>query len=348
MSHFVRLSLRFRWLLLVVLSCSLGISALPGGVVLATDRPKHPTYHLVGSLALSSSCFDMMMFAHQDLYLADAMNNQVDVFDLRSMTTEDAIGQQDFTGSAGCLHFDFAHMGPSGVFIDAQQRLWTSNGNSTIRIFSPEGHLLSSIDTGGQDRVDALVPAPQPQAVLAINSDEPVPFVSLIDLHHTFHILDRLPVPGADGAVWDSTHQQFLVAEPNDVAVLHITHHRLQQTALWPLPSCQGTGMTLGAEHQVLIGCGNGGARLVNTATGMTEARIASPAVDLVSYSARSQQYALATFTGPATTGVLMLIDQTGKVQQQISTAPLSHAVFQVQDWLIIPERGRGLMLYRC
>lgn len=97
----------------------------------------------------------------------------------------------------------------------------------------------------------------------------------------------------------------------------------------------------------MLVGCSNGGAMLVNTATGTIEAHIASSAVDLVSYSPTSGEYALATFTGPTTGGAILLVDQTGKVSQQIPTTPLSHAVFQIHSWLVVPERGKGVMLYR-
>lgn len=345
--------MRSKWIhtffrvLFLTLAFGVGISATLGGTAFARVDPPPPAYQFAGQLPLASSCFDMMAFAHHQLYLADATNRQIDVFDLASAAKEHAIGTREFTGEAGCLHFDFSQMGPSGLLIDPEQRLWATDGHSTILIFNRRGQRLATINTEGQDRVDALALDPQQQVVLAVNADDPQPFVSLIDLHH-LHTLERVSVPGADEAVWDGVHQRFLLAEPNALAVFQVTHNHLHQRANWPLSGCQAAGIALGGKQQALVGCSNGGAMLINTSTGAIEARIASSAVDLVSYSPTPGEYALATFTGTSTEGAILLVDQTGKVRQQLSTAPLSHAVFQIHSWLVVPERGKGLMLYRC
>ncbi|MEO7019372.1 MAG: hypothetical protein ABI234_04405, partial [Ktedonobacteraceae bacterium] len=147
-------------------------------------------YQLVAHMPLTSSCFDTLTTSSQDrdIYLADASNRQVDVLDLFSMTMERPIGTHQFAGEGGCRQFEFSHMGPSGLLFDTEQRLWVSDGDSTIKLFSRQGHVLAKIATGGQDRVDSLAFARSKDVVLAVNADDPRAFVSLIDTH-TLRIL---------------------------------------------------------------------------------------------------------------------------------------------------------------
>ncbi len=337
------------FLSLLILGSAAIVPAKAQAAIVAAHHVQMRHYQPVARLPLSSSCFDTMTSQGDDLYLADASNRQVDVLDFSSMTMKHPIGTNEFSGEAGCHQFDFSHMGPNNLLLDAEQRLWASDGNSTIKVFSRQGHVLAKIATGGQARVDSLAFARNKGVILAVNADDPYAFVSLIDVH-SLHILSTVATPGAGQAVWDGTHQRFLLAETNGstsgLAVFEVAHQSLQQTHFWPLPlSCQPAGVVLGAPEQVLVGCSNGGAFIISAKNGAIQAQIHSSAIDLVSYSAG--RYALATYTGPTTPGAVLLVDSVGTIVQRIVTAPLSHAVFQTGSYLVVPETGVGLLVYR-
>lgn len=306
---------------------------------------------------LGSWCFDAWTQTTSYAYLADANNAQIDVVNLRTMQLERPIGTGLLTGPANCTSLDFTQMGPSGLVIDRHQHLWASNGASSVFVFDlrKQGHLLTTLHTGGHARTDGIAYDPTNDVVLVANPDEAHPFISLIDAKD-FRVLAVLPVASAEAPVWDAAYQRFLLSMPGTatgtgggIAVLPITfpfHLRISQ--FLPVPACAPAGLTLGPQGQALVGCHLGGARLVQTRSGKILSVVDSASVDLVSFAAG--RYALATITGPSTPGEVDVLDERGDVLQRIATAPLSHSVLLLHTFgrtqLLIPEKGKGIVVY--
>lgn len=195
---------RSRRLLVIVLFTllSVGFASLPVSAQSAVVDPYRLLTTIRGADVPPSSPFWAFDQGWVDpgthrYYLADVTNRRVDIIDTRANRLMMAIG--GFTSVSGSVG-DVRSLGPSGIIGDQAGHLFAGDGKSTLKMIDLASHHISAISTGGQGGVDALAFDPVRHLVLATNSADMPPFVSVIDTQ-TRRLLGRLVLPFATGGV---------------------------------------------------------------------------------------------------------------------------------------------------
>lgn len=294
---------------------------------------------------------------HHRYYLADAANRRIDIIDTQTNRLITTIG--GFTGVAGPLG-DVRHLGPSGVVGDQDGHLFAGDGNSTLHIIDLASSQVWAVSTGGAGRVDTLAYDPVRQVVLATNSTDVPPFVSLIDTRAR-RLLGKLTLPFATAGVEQPVYEdgRFLLAVPQtrqhrqgEIVVIGVD--RTGQPHLeerHPLAiACQPNGLAMGWPHQVLLGCAVGHPLMLDTASWRIRAVI-GPIVgetDEVWYNPTDHRFFTATAVGTAYPVVGVIDAQTDQWLTSIPTAPFAHsvAVDPVSRHVFVPMAQRGIGVF--
>jgi hypothetical protein len=213
-------------------------------------------------------------------YLADRSNAALDVIDI---ATEKLFGQiggtaVGFTGDTG----NTATSGPDGVTA-AYPCIFAGNGNSTLLSFNGNVNftaVVSTLNTGGQFRVDEMAVDPADGLVLAANNAEtraPGPFSTLVTYNKTtcalinpirtnFNVLPggHTATNGIEQPVWEPITKRFYVSLPEidgpgdgtgiTGAVAQITTSGIIEK-IYPINFCQPAGLTVGPNGNLLVGC---------------------------------------------------------------------------------------------
>jgi len=212
--------------------------------------------------------------------LADRTNKVVNVIDT---TTNTVLVQVAATPAFAGATPSNDNAGPDGVITVNHREIWAGDGPSQIKVidlFSQKTtHVIS---TGGANRADELCFDPRDQLVLIANEAEsPFPFVSVVSTVN-YSVLQRITMDGTKGTPaatngieqcqWDRRTGKFYVnipevngpgndTQPGAVVVLGPQPDgtlTVENVLSVPLANCAGPqGMTIGPDHQILLGCNN-------------------------------------------------------------------------------------------
>lgn len=307
-----------------------------------------------GSWVFETSWVDGV--AHR-YYLADATNRRIDVIDTRTNQLMTTIG--GFTGVIGSLS-DVGHLGPSGIVGDQDRHLFAGDGNSTLKIIDLPSHQVRVVATGGKGRVDALAYDPIRHLVLATNSVESPPFVSIIDTRAQ-RLLGRLTLPFATAGVEQPVYEngRFLLAVPQtrqhlqgEIVVITVDRagrpHLAERHPI-ALP-CQPNGLAAGRAHQLLLGCAVGHPLIMDTTTWKIRAVInpITGETDEVWYNPTDQRFFTATAVGTAHPVVGVIDARTNGWLTSIPTVLFAHsvAVDPASRHVFVPMARRGISVF--
>jgi DNA-binding beta-propeller fold protein YncE len=290
-------------------------------------------------------------------YLADATNRRVDVVDTRTNQLIMTIG--GFTGVSGLVG-DSRRIGPAGLAGDQHGHLFVGDGNSTLKIIDLASHHIQTVSTGGQGRVNALAYDPDRHLVLATNSADVPPFVSVIDTQ-AHQLLGRLVLPFATAGVEQPVFEQgtFLLAIPQtrqhpqgEIAVMRVDHAGrpyLAERHPIPLP-CRPNGLAMGQRHQLLLGCAVGHPLVMDITSWRIRAVMSSITgeTDEVWYNPTDQRFFTATAVRTAHPIVAVIDARTDHWLTSIPTVPSAHsvAVDPVSRHVFVPMAGRGIGVF--
>lgn len=289
--------------------------------------------------------------ATQRYYLADASNARVDIFDARTNAFIGGIG--GFTG----FHGSRETQGPAGLLTDDLYQLWVGDGDSTVKVIDLFSHaIVARISTGGTKRSDEMAYDPQEQVLLVTNGSDNPPFVSFISV--TAHkLVGRIffaqATQGLEAPAWDAVTHKFYLAVPathstpgGEIAV--IDPLSMQVVANYPLSHCTPSGLALGPNQNLLLGC-SGHPLILDVATGRVVATIAQVnGCDEVWYNAGDQRYYLAAFTNASGPVLAIVNAETGSWITNIRTATKAHSVAAdaANNHVFIPLDGQGIGVY--
>jgi DNA-binding beta-propeller fold protein YncE len=288
-------------------------------------------------------------------FLAEAGNASVDVFDAENDLFLGRIG--GFHGSAAqndpCGRID--GMGPSGVMVTPNNKLWVTDAHGTVRVFDlinaqPPFNLtpIATISTGAQCRADELAFDPKDHLVIVANPAETPPFATLVSSNPPYNVVGKIAFPGAGGleqSLWDSELHggRFLVNVPgtgNSGMVAVINPKMMEVETTYTTPSCAGSGLALGPFQHLLVGCGGGQPLLILNALNGTILNTITqiPGADEVWYNSGDGRFYAASNTAP--TAVLGVIDaETNTFLQVVPSGPGAHSVsaFRETNHVFVP-----------
>jgi hypothetical protein len=328
--------------------------------------PAHADEHmvLVDTIAVPGGlgAFDISFVdARRGLYvLADRTNGAVDFFNARDATYIGRVGgfvgvYTDPTTKAVVN----GRSGPDGVVIAGDQ-VWAGDGDSTVKVIDiATFQVVDTVETGGKFRCDEMAwDSADDLLAVANNADSP-PFVTMIDTD-TKRVVGRIVFDGTKGTPdatttgieqpqWSPQTGMFYVSVPQITpsdntqgGIAVIDPSSLSVTATYPVTDCTPAGLTIGPNHQALIGCSASFGKnpdvltqsiVMNIKTGLVVAKF--PQVggsDEVWFDSGSQHYYLAARNNTDKTGtitpVLGTIDaRTNVFDGNVSTSTSAHSV---------------------
>lgn len=194
-------------------------------------------------------------------YLADKDNKAVVVFDTKTDKYVARIG-----GFVGMTR-DGNAAGPNGiVIVRGGAELWVSDGDSTIKVVDLKANAITAtIATGGKLRANAMAFDPSRKVMIVANSNEEVPFFSLISAEPGNKILAILPVPQSaenlERSAWHAPSGTFYTAIP--VSNADKSKGLLAQTdpksgtilKLHELERCYPHSLSIVSDTTIFLGC---------------------------------------------------------------------------------------------
>jgi hypothetical protein len=227
-------------------------------------------------------------------YFADRSNASVDII---NGATFKVVGQAGGTLPGGGQVFSGqlasnSISGPDGVVVvnnGTTATLYAGNGNSTLRSFNvtnPATPILGgSVSTNGQFRLDEMAYSPLGQTILAANNAETNPYASLISVTSPLApalVTSPIAVPnqiaggGLEQPVWDPQTGTWFVSVPNLTSLSDaggVQEYSLTGTPLrqfnftsMGVGACAPSGLGLGANGNLMVGCSNAGPVVLNPA----------------------------------------------------------------------------------
>jgi DNA-binding beta-propeller fold protein YncE len=194
-------------------------------------------------------------------YLADKDNKAVVVFDTKTDKYVTRIG--GFVGMTRSGNTS----GPNGLAV-VNGELWVSDGDSTVKVIDLQsGKIAATIHTGGTSRANAMAFDPKNQVVIVANSNDEVPFFSLIsvDSKQQHKIVAKLPVPQSaenlERSAWHAPSSTFYTAIP--VSSADKSKGLLAQTdpksgsiiKLHELERCHPHSLSIVSDTTIFLGC---------------------------------------------------------------------------------------------
>ena len=207
--------------------------------------------------------------ASQRFYLADRTNKAVDVIDTRSNTYVKQIQKGLFKGFTGKNDTS----GPDGVVVSGHW-LFVTDAPSTVWSIDLRTDTVADVvktDPASLNRTDELAYDPEHGVILAVNNADSPPFATLIRVNKqtgkfilpTQRVTFGFATNGAEQPIWNPHTGTFFVSIPEvngpgdgsgpDGAVAEVTLSG--NVSLLPVDHCQPAGLTLGPDHQMLLGC---------------------------------------------------------------------------------------------
>jgi hypothetical protein len=222
-----------------------------------------------------------------ELYvLADRTNASVDLFDSEDATFIGRVGSK-CTVPPPSTNFCFQGValnpnntannnlsGPDGVVIVDHKEIWAGDGDSRIKVIDiATKSFITTISTGGKDRVDEMAYDSRDHILAAANNADTPPFVTLFDTNAKT-IVGKLVFdtvsPGNVGVdaqngieqpQWSPASGLFYVSVPqvgSDPAVGGVSvidPHTMKVIRTLLVSNCSPAGLALGPRNQALLGC---------------------------------------------------------------------------------------------
>ncbi|MBX9777195.1 MAG: hypothetical protein K2Y71_22700 [Xanthobacteraceae bacterium] len=194
-------------------------------------------------------------------YLADKDNKAVVVFDTRTDKYVTRIG--GFVGQTRNGNTS----GPNGVVIvQGGAELWVSDGDSTIKVVDLKTNAITAtFATGGKLRANAMAFDPNRRMVIVANSNDEVPFFSLISAEPGNRIVANLPVPQSaenlERSAWHAPSGMFYTAIPvssadNSKGLLAQTDPKSGAVVkLHALERCHPHSLSIVSDTTIFLGC---------------------------------------------------------------------------------------------
>ncbi|MGI8551130.1 MAG: YncE family protein [Dehalococcoidia bacterium] len=322
------------------------------GVIKVITLPKAPA-------SFDISWADASMHRY---FLADRTNAAVDIVD----TTNDTLIAQ-VTGFAGATG-KTATSGPNGVVtVPEMNQLWVGDGDSSVKVIDlATNTIVASISTGGTARSDEMAYDAADKLIVIANDLDETPFVSLISV--VDHSVTTIPYPdsnaGLEQPVWDPIGGLIYQAVPGsktnpDGELAVIDPHSKSLVNVLPANDCTPGPMTMGPNHQLLVGCNGGDRRhsIIMDVNGTIVTTITEVGgVDEVWYNPGDQNYyfAASSMTVDGTkdgrvTPVLGIVNAMTNVWiANIPTVPSAHslAVDSSNNHIYMPLTNVGIGVY--
>jgi DNA-binding beta-propeller fold protein YncE len=194
-------------------------------------------------------------------YLADKDNKAVVVFDTKADKFVSRI--TGFVGQTGNGNTS----GPNGLaVVRGGAELWVSDGDSTIKVVDLKANtIVATLATGGKLRANAMAFDPNRKVVIVANSNDEVPFFSLISAEPGYKALAKLPVPQSaenlERSAWHAPSGMFYTAIP--VSSADKSKGLLAQTdpksgtivKLHELERCHPHSLSIVSDTTIFLGC---------------------------------------------------------------------------------------------
>lgn len=265
-------------------------------------------------------------------YLADKDNKAVVVFDAK---TDTYVGR--ITGFVGMTRSGNAS-GPNGlVVVKGGAELWVSDGDSTIKVVDLKTNAVTTtIATGGLRRANAMAFDPSRRVAIVANSDDEVPFLSMISAEPGHKVLAKLPMrqsaENIERSAWHGPSGTFFTAIP--VFRADQSKGLLAQTdpqtgtilKLHQLDRCHPHSLAIVSDATIFLGCSNahgpnrkpgGDMAIFDIASG----RIESYGADWGGNGGSTVNLARGQYYHATTSGMLVVVDiKTRRLVQKVPT----------------------------
>ena len=138
---------------------------------------------------------------------------------------------------------------------------------STLKILSyPSGNLIDTIPTGGVARADELCHDPADHIVVIANDADNPPFLTFVSTEGNHKVLGQLKITDSNGGIeqcqWNPRNGKIYVNIPstfsdaNGQVYVIDARHETVVNKFDAGTNCNPTGMAIGPDHQILLGCG--------------------------------------------------------------------------------------------
>jgi hypothetical protein len=221
-----------------------------------------------------------------NVFVADRSNAGVSIFSGSSLTF---LGRATgFTGQQATTSVS----GPDGVLTVTSggvTTLYGGDGNSTLRIYNATNPMAPSllqppISTNGTTRVDEMAYSPSSHQVLAANNAETPAYGNLFNTTNGTSPVtlfkSPITIPGQPAAggmeqpAWDPKTGTFFVSipqllptanDPGGLAEIDTSGNVLRTISFASLgiTSCSPTGLKVGGDGNLMVGCGNVGTQAI-------------------------------------------------------------------------------------
>lgn len=342
---------------ILIFAVVLGVSI----TALARPKPASSKLHLEKAIAVPGNPlrFDISWVDDSTgrYYLAEAGNAAVDVFDARKETFLGRIGGFHGTPAAGDPCDRIEGMGPSGVVVTPENKLWVTDAHGTVKEFdlagaNPPFNLkpAATVTTGAICRSDEIGYDPKDHVIMVGNPGEAdlkpyrPPFASFISADGKVEVLGKIPFSTKDGfafnatgleqPLWDAAMDRFLVPvqgeEEGLLAVIKVDKAAKKFTVekTFKTPGCNGSGLALGPSAHLLVGCDDGKPLLiVDATTGRVLKTIPEiHGADEVWYNPGDHHFYAAS-GAPPVSAVGVIDASTNEFLQNLPTGPGAHSV---------------------
>ncbi|WP_231937355.1 YncE family protein [Caballeronia udeis] len=277
-----------------------------------SDNNNSSVPHLVTNIAVPNSTtpafsFDIGYADQGKYFLADRNNKAVDVVDTAS---NKLIAQM--TGSFAGNGATTSSSGPDGlVGLPGTNTLYVGDVNA-VKVMNTSTQTLTKtipISTTG-NRTDEGCFDPDDHLIAMANPADSPPFLTFINTD-TQAVVSHLNFPGSAGleaCEYDAGTRSFLInndgtaANPDGeldvIPASSVTAGQPAVTKAFPLGSCAPTGLALGPNQDVMVGCDPGAGNplitlILDRTNGSTLAKLPFGGVDQIAYDKTSNRYFL-------------------------------------------------------
>ena len=290
--------------------CALGITAFIAGCGGGNDSDSGP--RIVSTISVPNSAsppfnFDIGYADAGKYYLADRSNTAVDVVDVKTNTLTAQI-KGNFAGIGKTSDTS----GPDGlVGIPGTNIIYVGDVNSVkvVDVAAQQVVKTIPISTSGS-RVDEGCYDPDDNLILFASPGESPPFATFLSTK-TQAVVAKLTFAGSSGleaCVYDSKSKNFIInndgttanpeGEVNIIPAASVVAGAPAVTRVFPLGHCSPTGLDLGPNNDMIVGCdplpGNPLITLIlDRTSGATLATIPFGGVDQIAYDSGTNRYVL-------------------------------------------------------
>ena len=343
----------------LVAAFSLALTALAGPRPLPRTAPANLKLSKAVAAPGKPLRFDISWVdeATERYYLGEAGNAAVDVFDARKEVYLGRIG--GFHGAPApnepCESFE--GMGPSGIVVTPDNKLWATDAKGTVKEFDLAGAKppfdlkpIATVTTGAICRADEIGYDPKDNIVMVGNPGEAdlkpyrPPFASFISGDSPVQVVGKITFSTKDGfafnatgleqPLWNPALDRFLVPvqgeEEGLLAVIKVDKAAKKFTVekTYKTPKCNGTGLALGPSGHLFVGCDDGHPLLiVNAANGQVLKTIPEiHGADEVWYNPGDHHF-YAAAGGPPVPAIGVVDANTSEFLENLPSGPGAHSV---------------------